>query len=414
MMRVRIVFLVLAAGAVWAAIHLPLDHEAIQYRKGPANNDISRLENRLREGRLKLHFDEKFGYLPAVLEALDVPAESQMLVFSKTSFQASRINPVTPRAIYFNETVSVGFVPDGDVVELVVHDPRQGAIFYTLDQERAATPSFVRRDDACLQCHESGGTLDVPGLLIRSVYPEPSGMPLFQAGGFITDHRSPLEKRWGGWYVTGTHGEAGHMGNSFARNREQPDQLDTAGARNLMELPSRVRQERLLTPHSDLVALMVAEHQFQGLNLITRLNFETRLAVHSRAEMTKLLGRTSPETEASTRRRIARYGEELTRYLLFLEEPSLPSPVAGSSGFARKFAARGRLHELELKTRLFRAPISYLIDSPAIAALPAGAKADLRGRLEAVADGTLADGPFARVTPEARSQLREILQTVKW
>ena len=128
---------------------------------------------------MKLRFDDEHGYLSSVLEALDVPVQSQVLVFSKTSFQAPRISPRMPRALYFNDHVAVGFVRGGDVLEVASVDPRQGVVFYTLDQERTATPKFERRD-TCLQCHQSGSTLGVPGLFVTSVYPEPSGMPLFQ------------------------------------------------------------------------------------------------------------------------------------------------------------------------------------------------------------------------------------------
>src|SRR3954451_15634006 len=158
---------------------VPLDNEAIQYSTRPIDDPISRLQAKIQSGDVSLRFDDEHGYLSSVLQALDVPVQSQVLVFSKTSFQAPRISPRMPRALYFNDHVSVGFVRGGDVVEVASQDPKQGVIFYTLDQEAKASPTFDRRD-TCLQCHQSGATLGVPGILVSSVYPEASGMPLFQ------------------------------------------------------------------------------------------------------------------------------------------------------------------------------------------------------------------------------------------
>ena len=91
-------------------------------------------------------------------------------------------------------------------------DPRLGVVFYTMDQDPAPKARIDRRDE-CLQCHASGGTLGVPGLVVRSVYVERSGMPLFNAGGFVTDHRSPLSAalgrlvRDGHSWIAASHGQ---------------------------------------------------------------------------------------------------------------------------------------------------------------------------------------------------------------
>lgn len=198
---------------------VPLDDPAIQYATRPVSDPVSKLQQRLDRGEVKLEYDPDLGYLTSVLRNLQTPVSSQVLVFSKTSFQAARIYPKMPRALYFNDTVAVGWVRGGDMLELATVDPRQGIIFYTLDQWRSTSPQLVRRDD-CLQCHYNGSTLGVPGLLVRSVYPDISGVPLFHLGTFVTDHRSPLKERWGGWYVTGTHGTQTHMGNTIYRERQ--------------------------------------------------------------------------------------------------------------------------------------------------------------------------------------------------
>lgn len=416
----RLVLLIAALLAVGAAAgRQEYDHEAIQYEKGPVADPISRLQGRIQGGQTKLTYDDQFGWLPSLLEALDVPVESQILTFGKTSFQASLISPRRPRALYFNDRVSVGFVRNGEVLELASVDPRQGVIFYTLDQERVARPRFVRRD-ACLQCHQNNSTLNVPGLMIRSIYPESSGMPLFQAGGFVTDHRSPLKERWGGWYVTGTHGAQSHLGNAFVPDPQRPNELDTRSSLNLTSLKGRFNIEEYLRPTSDLVALMVIEHQTRMTNLITRANWETRKALHYRETMAEALGSLSAETRASTERRIRSACDELLDSLLLLDEALLDAPVRGVSGFAEAYAkggpvdSQGRsLRQLDLRKRLFRYPCSPLIYSEAFDNLPPEARDYLYRQLWEVLRGKETSARFARLTAEDRQAVLEILLATK-
>ena len=187
------------------------DHAAIKYSAAPVSTAVTALNRALSGGSKTLAFDPKSGYLKAVLEALDVPVESQALVFSPTSFQAELINMHNPRAVFFNDTVSVGWVRGADVLEIAALDPRQGVIFYSLDQKSVAAPE-LKRTDQCLFCHLSWDTLGVPGLMVTSMYPLPDDKNAY-ANGFTTVHGSPLEQRWGGWWVTGSAGGARHMGN---------------------------------------------------------------------------------------------------------------------------------------------------------------------------------------------------------
>lgn len=188
-----------------------IDSPPIEYGTRPTTDAISRLNLQIQQGKVHLKFDDQQGYLRSVLEALDVPIQSQLAVFSKTSFQMYRISPSNPRSLYFNDSVAVGWVRGGPIVELAAEDPKQGVIFYTLDQKPAQQPQFVRHDDTCLACHESTAAAGVPGMLVRSVFPSPSGMPLEELGGYVTDDRSPFAQRWGGWYVTGMTGSMRHI-----------------------------------------------------------------------------------------------------------------------------------------------------------------------------------------------------------
>ena len=267
---------------------VPLDNEVIQYATRPIDDPVTRLKKKISSGEVKLTFEDGFGYLRSVLKALDIPVESQVMVFTKTSFQAPRINPRMPRALYFNDRASVGFVRGGDVLEIASHDPKQGVIFYTIDQE--PNRPKIERNDTCLQCHHSGGTLGVPGLFVSSVYPDSSGMPLFQNGTFVVNQNRAFAERWGGWYVTGTHGKQTHRGNAVVRDKNRPDQLDTEGTQNQTDLNRFFDTGAYLSPHSDIVALMVLEHQTHMTNLITRVGFEARMAVHSSQVINKALG----------------------------------------------------------------------------------------------------------------------------
>jgi len=212
-------------------------------------------------------------------------------------------------------------------------------MFYTLDQRDTAEPKFVRREE-CLQCHASPATLGVPGLLLRSVFSGADGVPQLQAATFATDHSSPLKERWGGWYVTGTHGDQRHMGNVWFKDKDHPEQLDLEAGANVTSLKDRFNVTRYLTPDSDLVALMILAHQTRLHNLISRVNWETRLPLDQEASMSESLGVQAATWSASTRDRIYSAVEKLLRSMLFTDEIPLEAPVQGTSAFAMEFNLR--------------------------------------------------------------------------
>jgi len=397
---------------------LPMDDPAIAYAQPNVSDPASRLNEDLHNGRRTLAFDETHGYLRSLLEALEVPVSSQVLVFSKTSFQATRISPRLPRALYFNDRVSVGFVRTGDVLEVMAADPKQGMIFYTLDQDPGAKPQLIRRDE-CLQCHLSPRTTGVPGWMVRSVYPDSTGMPLFQAGSFVTDHRSPLKERWGGWYVTGKHGSQPHMGNVYSKSKSEPD-MDFQEGANLTDLKRHFDTGAYLTPHSDIVALMVLEHQGRMQNLITRVGFDARMALRDQAALAPLLNKPGEELTDSTRRRINLVADALVQYMLFADEAPLSDSIEGTSAFTQEFQKAGprdgkgrSLRELDLGKRLFRYPCSYLIYTEAFEALPEPARMRIYERLWDVVSGKDKSAAFARLSMEDRQAVKEILLDTK-
>src|SRR5689334_2485261 len=260
MVTTRHAALFLAVGLAGFARADDFDRPPINYSTAKTDNLVTRLQQRIDSGDVKLPFADEFGYLPAVLKELKVPTSSQMLVFSKTSLQRDRIGPRTPRAVYFTDDVYVGFCRLGELMEVAVADPNLGNVFYTVTQEPAAKPKFNRQTETCLSCHLSRHQ-GIPALTVRSVYPDREGNPILSGGSFRTDHTSPLKERWGGWYVTGTHGKQSHLGNLILPRRTVPDDLVNTDGLNVTDLKGRIDTGLYLTPHSDIVALMVLEHQ---------------------------------------------------------------------------------------------------------------------------------------------------------
>lgn len=413
-------FAVLASTANSARAELPFESEPINYLTAAVDDSVARLQAKLDRGEVTLKYDDQHGYLVDVLRELGIPESSQMLVFSKTSFQRSKISRRTPRAVYFNDDTYVGFCQNGEVIEVSTADRQQGAVFYTLRQQKADKPAFQRQTHDCLQCHASSKTQDVPGHLVRSVFPDASGMPVFNAGTFTTNHESPLKERWGGWFVTGTHGHQTHMGNVIVTNRQHPELLETAAGANVTDLAGLVDTSPYLTPHSDIVALMVLEHQVKMHNLITATNYQARMALHYEEAMNKALGRPADYLSESTRRRYESPAEKLLRYMLFIDEAPLKSRIVGTSKFAEEFAARGprdrgkrSLRDFDLERRLFKYPCSYEIYSAAFDAMPQVAKDYIYRRLHDVLIGQDQSSDFARLSAADRRAILEILADTK-
>jgi hypothetical protein len=128
------------------------------------NDPIARLQKQIELGEVKLDYSSNgWGYLPSLLKHLDLNIDSQILVFSKTSFQISKISPQTPRALFFNDSVAVGSVQDGKVFEFTSLDPSQGIVFYTMDTEKTERRDLnaVRRMPELPRSRRSCGVLCV-------------------------------------------------------------------------------------------------------------------------------------------------------------------------------------------------------------------------------------------------------------
>jgi len=374
-------------------------HPAIGY-PGEANDAVARLNRKLQSGEARLEFEEGTGYLKGLLAALDIPVESQVAVFSGTSLQARIINARNPRTIFFNDSTAVGWMAGG-LIEVASLDPKQGANFYLLPQQTTPPLRQLARDTRCLACHYSTATLGVPGFLVRSIPSSANGMIMPWLGNYTTDHRSPLAERWGGWYVTGRGGR--HLGNAPITDRSLQDvRIDDANL-NVTSLTGRFDAQRYLSPHSDIVALLVFDHQMRMMNLLTRLGWEARIL----------------EDEGGNGAALNDVVSETVDYMLFVDEAVLEG-ARGTSGFAERFGALGprdrkgrSLRDLDLQHRLFRYPCSYMIYSEAFDALPQTARNAVYSRLLEVLSGEDTSAKYTHLSPSDRLAILEILRETK-
>jgi hypothetical protein len=360
---------------------IPPSHPAIQYSR-PANDPVGMLLRRP-DAVSRLTSEGPSGHLRAILGALDVPVSSQIMVFSQGSSAIIRAN--NPRALYFNDSVVVGWVRNG-FVEIASQDPEQGTVFYRAHSSLLGGLS-ITRDDQCLSCHNSHRTAAVPGMI------EPMGQT------------RPLERRWGGWYVTGNLGSIQHFGNvDVALLTSGADVPKTIG---LTSLEKTFDTRGYLAPYSDIAALMVFEHQMQMTNLLTRLGWETRVALHDKRPVA---------ASSAFRDRVA----DVVDYMLFVDEAPIASTIQGTSGFAATFSGRGprdskgrSLRDLDLNTRLLRYPCSYMIYSPQFEKLPAAAKTAVYDRLSAILSGKDMDVRYKHLLPDDRRAILDILRDTK-
>lgn len=381
---------------------------AIGYSTARLQNVVEDANKRILAGAVPLTFEGRGGFLRSALEALKIPVDSQLLVFSGDSLQRDQINERSPRAIYFNDRVALAWVRDAKFIEVAAHDENAGVAFYTLEQRAGPTyraPQFMRAV-SCTGCHLSGDTLGVPGLVMFSTTQHGPGPGLPRR----VDHGEPLARRFGGWFVTGSAGATTHMGNDVAalKGRSEGALASAAGLFDPDGYPA---------VSSDIVPHLVFAHQAGMTNLLTRAGYEARAAdplLHPPFTST-------PDEDERVASMMAGVARETVDYLLFVDEAKLPDQIRGLSGFAERFAAGGprdrkgrSLYELDLKRRLMKYPCSYLIYSPAFDALPRGAKDPIYKRMWEVLSGQERDERYRSALSLAdRQSIVEILRDTK-
>ena len=362
---------------------LDFEREPIRYSKASSQTKVDDVEGQLREGRLSLAFHETDGYLRDLLKTLDIAPASQVLVFAKSSAQRDFIDPLNPRAIYFNDEVYLGYIPGAPLLELTASDPQLGTVFYTLEQKRVAKPTF-ERNSQCLECHAASRTLGIPGHLFRSFATDRSGLVDFtELGAQITD-RLPLEKRYGAWYVSNDVSRQGHLGRSLQLGETPP-----------------FHSSRYLSEGSDLVALLVLGHQVHFHNFLTRLSFGARLAMEQYGHVRYMKAQI----------------DAFLRYVMFLDEAPLARPQNPDSPFAKSFVKRadkdtqGRsLRDFDLKERLFKYRCSYLIGADAFQGLEPVVHQEISLRLKEILEAEVPEAPFDVVPFSERIAILAILQ----
>lgn len=405
------------AGSVRAQGQPDYERSPVNYSKTMAQDPVAGLLKRIAAGEVVLKGSDN-DILRTVLGELRVPVESQVLVFSRTSLQAGHIRPSRPRALYFSESVYVGWVP-GALMEAAAIDPVLGPVFYAFDPQdaREAKRTFVR-EESCLRCH--GGTFvrDIPGLFARSLFTQENGEPLLRHGSELVDDETPFEHRWGGWYVTGYTGRENHRGNVFAL--ERGDQLVFTPTENRpAELAEFFDTARYLAPTSDVVALLVFEHQLAMHNSLTRAGHSARRMTEYQHALQKSLGEPLTDEPAydSVKSVFAGAVEDVVDHLLFRSAAPLPEGVNGSEAFRRAFAAGARrspsgdaLKDFSLRGRLFATRCSFLIYSDSFQALPATLKRPIFERLAAILRGEDPKGRYSYLETVEKQRLDEILR----
>ena len=398
----------------------------------PATRDpIATLQAQLDAGEVILAHDSLLGYLPALLRTLHIPVSSQGLVFSRTSLQTDKITPWSPRAIYFNDDVYIGYVQESTFLEIAAVDPVRGAVFYTLSQEPRARPVFSRETTTCLMCHQSrAATGGVPGFMVISTLVDRYGYPVVGMHDGSTTDATPMKQRFAGWYVTGSAGPAGHAGNVYSPKlaheiTDKPayrTQLDMQAESARTDLAGKFDPAPYLSAQSDIVALMVLVHQTVVHNLITAVHEAAPDAVFEDS-MARAKGRDTTsraQLGGGPAAQLRRTVEKLVRAMLFVGEATLDGPVKGTTTYAQDFVkagprdAKGRsLRDLDLETRLFRYPLSFLIYSDSFNTLPDLAKREVYRQLRDVLTGADPSAEFKQLHASDRAAILEILYATK-
>ena len=400
-----------------------VEYPAISYGTVRPSERIAKLQSELDQGVRTIDFDDTDGYLATVLEALDIDPASQLLVFSKTSINKTHILPSRPRAIFFNDDAYVAIVPGSGMLEIATMDPQLGPVFFILEQRVSTTPQFDRQTVQCLRCHDSltmtGG--GVPRFILGSGYVDTRSRLVSHEGWVLTSPKTPFRFRWGGWYVTGNHGDMAHLGNIVVNNAAELQDLERLRIFNRETLDGLIDTELYPTSHSDIVALLVIEHQVYVQNLITRVNYDVRtwIASDGQPDNDDNNGNGSFVTE-EMKSLIEETTEPLVKALLFTDEAELTGSITGSTNFAERFERRGpydskgrSLRQFDLRTRTFRYPLSYLVYSEAFDELPRIVRDYIYRRFAEVLGDERGDAAVARLQPEERAVEPEIVHVLQ-
>jgi hypothetical protein len=394
---------------VQAQLIYDTEYPLMGYGKTPTTDPYSRLVKTLAAKNEKLpHVAEHNGYLEGLLQALGIDLSSQILVFSKSSLKQRYISPQTPRMMFFTDEVYVTFAPGSRSLEVAAMDPVLGPVFFDVSQDVKAEVPFKQETDRCLRCHDTysmtGG--GVPRFMLSTVIAGADGNIVSHELSEITEQSTPIGERWGGWYVTGMSGKQIHRGNFIVKDVAVLSKRPWQGEINQQSLDKFVDLAAYPRKTSDIVALLVLQHQVTVQNALVRLNYESRklLAGNSKTNDDELQALVKP----------------LLEVMFMTDEPPLADAVQGTSGYQQWFEQRGpatkdgkSLRQFDLRTHTFRYRLSYLIYSDAVAALADRVKQLLFADISKVlaGDAALLDGKSLPL--DERQAIRDILQATK-
>jgi hypothetical protein len=412
---------VISAPSARRATRYETEYPAIGYANTATNNAIARLQERLNRGEVRLKFEGPRGYLDSVLEALGIDPSSQTLVYSKTSLQFDLIDASTPRAIYFDEDTYIAWIPGTKFLEIATMDRELGPVFYTLSNTSPSEIRVERETSRCLTCHDTWGMTGggVPKFLFLSTPVDKQGESLTGQPGVDTTDQTPIQNRWAGWYVTGELGKQTHLGNILVESDADPARLDSFRRNSLDSLQGLFDARTYKTDKSDAVALLVFEHQAYVGNLITRANFKSRTLL-TKNGLDPATADSWESLPAPLQKQIKPMVEPLVRALFFVDAAAPVSEIRSGSGFDKWFQSKGprdaagrSLRDFDLRTRVFKHPLSYLIYSESFNGLPAIVKDYLYTRISDVLSGRDTGPSFAHLSAVERRTLREILAATK-
>lgn len=422
----RTMLSVLAASVCVTAIAEPQfattgEYAMIGYQNEARDNPVARLQDALQSEKLHLDYGKERGYFDALLDALDIDPDSQMLVFSPTSLQKELISRKTPRGLFYNDNTYLGLVQNSHIVEALTIDDKLGTVFYTFDNTKGTTKYFQRANQTCLVCHDSQGTSGsgVPMLRALSIVYNAQNIPLKTiSGNSDVGDRTPIRDRWGGWYVTGRHGVQPHLGNLILDNRDDLETLDDHRVWNVESLKGAGYLDTSPYPRdtSDIVALMLMEHQITVQNRITYITFKAPAVLNRRGLVDAAAATSWEAMPAEARQVLAPMMDKLVERLVLIDAADISSRISGSQAFLDSFTARGprddagrSLRDLDLGKRLFRYPLSYLIYTESFATMPAYAKDYVYRRLAAYLGGEDLFAGKSQYSLEDRRAALEIL-----
>ncbi len=386
-----------AATDVW-------DLPPLRYSDAVATDSLSKLAADLASGQRKVEGATGLDRLRFVLKELRVPEASQVLVFSKTSFQNSLIHPQNPRSLYFSEEAYVGYVPGGHI-EAIVQDPLLGPVFYVIESTNKGGLKIQRDSSSCLSCHGTSNTENVPGMQVRSVFSDQDGRPLLAMGTSLVNHETPLSERWGGYYVTG-RSSLPHLGNrTYVENGPaEPQPSDLKDLTNTLDVSKYPR------PTSDIVALLVLEHQCRIHNLLNAATIQYRRAAY----LARALDPQADPDAGSAGRVADGMADQIAGSLFFNDEADPGEGIEGGEEFQKVFIARyprtlagDSLADFQLNNRIFKHRCSFMIYSSAFRNLPARVKSAVVGKMQAALSGS--EPAFAGLKAPERKKIAAIL-----